>query len=658
VGNTADYGGGIQGGGDIGNTILAGNNATSGPDAIGSVVSSDYNLIQRTNGINFSGTTTHNIIGQDPLLGPLQFNGGPDISFFKTLTMAPLPGSPVIDKGRSNLSGDQRNFSRPYDTSLPNAAGGNGADIGAFEIHPATFMVINNNASGPGSLAQAVSDNNGLGGANTIIFSNTVAGTINLGGSELAVLAPAIIRGPGPDMLAISANHNGRVFDIREASEISGLTIRDGRVIGSDGSPGLNGFEARGGGIFNQSTLTLSNCVVLSNSVVGGMGGPSHLGFAGNGGPAMGGGLFNAGGNFFAINCSFVGNSSIGGPGGDGLTGDGGSAGNGLGGAICTGGGTNVLTACNIINSLAQGGSGGPSSGGSVGGDGQGYGAGLYSESTVTFFNSTICAGSAVGGTGGAGNGSGNGGGVYNVNDLALYSSTVASNSASGSSFDFGGGILSVGTLGMTNCTVAGNQADYGGGLNGNVNAGGTIFAANSAGDGADVNGTINSSDYNLLQSFSGANIVGATTHVIIGLDPRLGPLQNNGGPTLTMALLPGSPAIDKGRNFGFARDQRGLPHPWDLPSVANAGGGDGSDIGACEFLPTPELRIRLENNTNVVLSWSTDAADFALQSVANLSSANNWSNDNSARAIVGNQVFVTNSVAGPGKIYRLSLHE
>jgi hypothetical protein len=77
--NQADYGGGLCGPADLGNTILAGNGASSlpaGPDAYGALLSSDYNLIQKTNGITFSGLTAHNITGQSPLLGPLQYNGG------------------------------------------------------------------------------------------------------------------------------------------------------------------------------------------------------------------------------------------------------------------------------------------------------------------------------------------------------------------------------------------------------------------------------------------------------------------------------------------------------------------------------------------------------------------------------------------------------
>ena len=71
-----------------------------------------------------------------------------------------------------------------------------------------------------------------------------------------------------------------------------------------------------------------------------------------------------------------------------------------------------------------------------------------------------------------------------------------------------------------------------------------------------------------------------------INTDPLFDPngLQNNGGPTDTIALATGSPAIDKGKDIGgTGRDQRGFVRPFDLAAIPNATGGDGSDIGAFE---------------------------------------------------------------------------
>ena len=67
-------------------------------------------------------------------------------------------------------------------------------------------------------------------------------------------------------------------------------------------------------------------------------------------------------------------------------------------------------------------------------------------------------------------------------------------------------------------------------------------------------------------------------------LNPLLGPLQNNGGTTLTHTLLGGSPALDKGNSSGAPSDQRGLRRPIDLADISNAVGGDGGDIGAVEM--------------------------------------------------------------------------
>jgi len=119
------------------NTIVAGNtvaNAASSPDFRGAVAAgSAYNLIgdgQGTTGIS-NGDANSNQVGVDPLLDPtLQPNGG------TTANHALLAGSPAIDKGNSfGLTTDQRGFARPFDNlTIMNATGGDGADIGAFEV--------------------------------------------------------------------------------------------------------------------------------------------------------------------------------------------------------------------------------------------------------------------------------------------------------------------------------------------------------------------------------------------------------------------------------------------------------------------------------------------------------------------------------------------
>ena len=95
-------------------------------------------------------------------------------------------------------------------------------------------------------------------------------------------------------------------------------------------------------------------------------------------------------------------------------------------------------------------------------------------------------------------------------------------------------------------------------------------------------NGAATSNGYNLSND-DGGSILTATGDRI-NTDPMLGPLQDNGGPTFTHALLPGSPAIDAGKNFAAGTtDQRGSGsvRTFDNASIANANGGDGTDIGA-----------------------------------------------------------------------------
>jgi hypothetical protein len=653
--NQADYGGGIAGPGDLGNTILAGNSASSlsaGPDAYGSLVSSDFNLIQNTNGITFSGSTAHNIIGQSALLGPLQYNGGPDIGY-QLPTMAPLPGSPAIDNGKTTGSTDQRGFNRPYVTDLGYPPGGNGGDIGAVEIYPTSLYVINTNDSGAGSLRQAILDNDGLGGGNSIYFSSNVTGTITLTSGSLVMNLSGQIFGPGANLLAVSGNHNGRVFDIRYGpTTISGLTIRDGLVVGLDGGGyGYPGYDERGGGILSQYSLLLSNCVVCSNSVIGGMGGSANFGQGGKGGKASGGGLYSSGINLTLVYCLFDGNTCTGGHGGSAVNNFGGFGGTAVGGAVSTLLAPAKIIGCEFKNGLAKGGDGGTGNPFGVGGDA--YGGGLYSEITLAVSASTIAGNTAAGG-GGLGQGSASGGGAYNTVTWGFTNSTIANNTATGS-FSSGGGLWSQASLTVYNCTITGNQAQYGGGIAGNPTLGNTIVAGNTAAtaaNGPEGSGTFFSEGYCLVQNTNGLSLNGAA---IVGIDPLLAPLANNGGPTRTCALLAGSPAIDQGKNSGPPTDQRGAPRPFDFPSIANAADGDGSDISAFErgLQTLPTLTIQRFANA-AVLSWPSDFGNFTLQSATDINAPNSWANVAGTPVVIAGQNVLTNGPILGNRFYRL----
>lgn len=100
-------------------------------------------------------------------------------------------------------------------------------------------------------------------------------------------------------------------------------------------------------------------------------------------------------------------------------------------------------------------------------------------------------------------------------------------------------------------------------------------------------NAVLTSLGYN-LDSDGSSGFINGNNGNLVGtlanpLNALLGPLANNGGATQTHILLPGSPAIDKGSNAGVPIDQRNVARPIDDPAIANATGGDGSDIGAVE---------------------------------------------------------------------------
>jgi hypothetical protein len=230
------------------------------------------------------------------------------------------------------------------------------------------------------------------------------------------------------------------------------------------------------------------------------------------------------------------------------------------------GAGANVLAVDgNATSSVFQIGSGSTAPNVAISGltirNGQGgFGGGVFNGGAAIL---TIVSSAVTGNTAGLG------GGIFNTGTLNIVSSTVSGNSAKQGAGTYNNGA----NMTITDSTFSGNTAsvDGGGSVNhfavqianstfsknsGEVAGGvlntGTLEIGNSilnAGDsGANISnggGTVTSLGYNLSSDNGGGFLTGPGDQ--INTDPRLGPLQDNGGPTFTHQLLPGSPAIDSG---------------------------------------------------------------------------------------------------------------
>jgi hypothetical protein len=225
----------------------------------------------------------------------------------------------------------------------------------------------------------------------------------------------------------------------------------------------------------------------------------------------------------------------------------------GLGGAICNG-----ATLAIVNSTITRNTTSGTFQSGGIGG-------GIFNDGILAIVNTTISGNLAVGAGGFPGNGGGIGNGSGNV---VIQNSTITNNMADGPSrCGLGGNVfIAAGTLEMGS-TILNNAS------------GGNIFNFGKQ-------GTVISDGYNLTNDDGAGYLIAAGDQ--INANPRLGPLQDNGGPTLTHALLADSPAIDAGDpNFNLNNfqppliyDQRGL----GFERVKNGR----RDIGALEVQTAP----------------------------------------------------------------------
>jgi hypothetical protein len=386
-------------------------------------------------------------------------------------------------------------------------------------------------------------------------------------------------------------------------------------TIDGSNAPGLvlNGNDAlRLFAVTNTASLTLENLTVEGGLAQGGAGGSSRFGGGGGGGAGLGGAVYDDGGVFTAEGVTFTNNSAQGGAGGSlnsfgGQTVVTGGGGGGLGVAGQSGlaggaGGTGGPSGGDGGNGGFGGGGGGAGSGGAVGGAG-GFGGGGGGAAGGTGFNGGPASFGGPGGFGGAagsgsfgnfsgtnpqggGGGAGMGGALFaNGGSLTLINDTFTANTAQGGSGGPGGSGAGLGgavftrnsTLTAQFDTFSSNSAAQGGtdvyvlsdgagsqakaalvdDILGQTDNSVSDFVANSINRGSapDLSGSSN----DLVRTNSGL----PTSAVVSSADPLLAPLGNYGGPTDTLALLPGSPAIDAGTVIsGVTTDARGVSRP------------------------------------------------------------------------------------------------
>ena len=414
----------------------------------------------------------------------------------------------------------------------------------------------------------------------------------------------------------------GGIFNRGGDLTLDDVVVQNNLARGADvvalSTPGHHGL---GGGIYSTAgALTIAGATIANNQASGGHGGDYNgNNSAGDGGSAAGGGLYATGGSLDISDSMVARNRATGGQGGDGIYAcfsgsctylDGGAGGSALGAGLYVNGGSLTLASSTIASNQATAGSpgvggypglgeggglwilfqtgmpaitGSTLSGNSTTGDGGG--GGISNWGTLTVSNSTLSANSAYQGGGMynlgtltvsnstlSGNSAYQGGGIYNEGTLTVSNSTLSGNSAPNGG---GGGIYNTGYFGgagaltVTSSTLSGNSANTGGGIDNfgayaSTVSRNTLVAGNTAATSPDLSGTFTSQGHNLIgdgTGGSGFNVTDLVGTAASPIDPRLGPLQDNGGPTPTMALLPGSPAIDAGDNTGAPMwDQRGAP--------------------------------------------------------------------------------------------------
>ncbi len=606
VTTSSTSGGGLNAAGgtsSLYNTIVALNTDSAGTDPADDIAgtvaqASSYNLV----GIGGSGGLVNGQNGNQVgvanpgLVAGLGNNGGPTQTIGLTSTSPAIAAAPPTVAGQT-ISLDQRG-------ALRGSPGTTNIDIGSFELSGSYLVTNATDSTVPGTLRSAIdwanSDTASGSTAPLVIAFDTAPGhtfatpqqiVLGLGTLNLTnTTRPIVIDGPGAVSLTISGNNAVGVLTVAPGvnASIVGVTIADGNSL-------------TGGGILNQGNLSLGTATVGSTAIASGVAfanntSPSGSGaavdnskgtltvtgssFTGNSGSYYGGAIFNDDGTATITNSNFVDNSTT----------------YGLGGAIDNLGGTLTVTGSTFQGNTAfQGGviynrndttaalpATAVLNGVTMTGNSAYQGGALFNEGTMSVVDSTASSNTAFQG----GAVSNNFGGT-----MAITDSTLAANTAN----QFGGAIDNVSNLTLVADTIAYNVVTPGGSgagieaYSGSTAMYDTIAAKNTVGTGTaaaanDITGQLAAgSSYNMVGTGGVAN--GVNNNILLGTtDPGLAPgLANNGGPTQTIALYTGSPAIGAGSAAVAGvtiptTDQRGVARPTS-----------GFDIGAFQgSIPAP----------------------------------------------------------------------
>lgn len=404
-----------------------------------------------------------------------------------------------------------------------------------------TFRVTTTDDAGAGSLRKAITKANSDPDKDSIEVATT--GSVRLQSALPDLSTDMDITGTGSQSFKVRRKAGGdyRIFHVLpDASvKISKLTATNGSVVGE---------EVAGGGILNEGDLRLRRVAVTKNSL-------------------------SATSNFIAV---------------------------------ADGGGISNEGELNVSRSVVSGNAATVTTQSSFNAFGAARGGGINSTGPLLITKSTLAANQV---TGSSPSQQLNGGGLFSDSEARVSRSTVSDNRVeTGAS----GGIenRTPGTMTLTNSTVTQNVAQFAGGVDnqqGTLSVASTTISANSSSQaGANLTnadgGTLNllntivadpaggALDCSVFSTFNdeGFNLDTDASCPFTqpssqsSADPMLGPLQDNGGATLTRALGDNSDAIDQGDSEGLITDQRGRLRPIDFAGP-NAPGGDGTDVGAFE---------------------------------------------------------------------------